>query len=102
MAVGTQVAQRETSFTTTRKGTRKWFAAVAIAIAAIGSGTGIWAAVSGNESPASIPAVSSPEVPYTDPGVDARQDALKRFHSENVTPVDPQGALKRYHQDARG
>ena len=102
MAVGTQVAQRESSFTTMRKGTRKWFAAMAIAIAAIGSGTGIWAAVNGSDAPASIPAVSSPEVPYTDPGVAARQDALKRFHQDNVTPSDPQSALRRYHEDNLG
>ena len=102
MTVGTQVAQRETSFTTTRKATRKWMVAVAIAVAAIGSGTGIFVATTGNDSPAGIPAVSSPEVPYADPGVEARQDALKRFHSDNVTPSDPQAALKRYHQDAKG
>ena len=102
MTVGTQVERREMPFTGTSKGTRKWLAAFAIAIAAIGSGTGIWAAVSGNDAPASTPVVSSPEVPYTDPGVAARQDALKRFHQDNVTPADPQGALKRYHQDSKG
>jgi hypothetical protein len=102
MTVGTQVERREMPFTGTRKATRRWLAAFAIAIATIGSGTGIVVAVTGNDGPASIPAVSSPEVPYSDPGVEARQDALKRFHEDARTPVDPQAALKRYHQDAKG
>ena len=102
MTVGTQVERRQMPFTGARKATRKWLAAAAIAIAAIGGGTGIWAAVNGNDSPASIPVVSSAEVPYTDPGVTARQETLKRFHQDNVTPVDPQGALKRYHEDSKG
>jgi hypothetical protein len=106
MAVGTQVERREMPFSGTRKGTRKWIAAVAIGIAAIGSGTGIYAAVTGKDAPASTPVVSSPEVPYVDPGVEARQDALKRFHEDNASPSipnsDPQAALKRFHLDSKG
>ena len=111
MAVGTQVRRWQEETVVRPSRTRRWIAAAAIAIAAAGAGTGIIIATTGTDG--ATPAVSSPEVTYVDPGVEARQDALKRFHQDArpVAPAttqqvstgsDPQSALKRYHEDNLG
>ena len=104
MAVGTQVERLGMTPQSTRSRIRTWMVGAGIAIAAL-AGTGTFFAVSGSEEPASIPAVSSPVGDWVDPGVEARQDALKRYHQDSASPpkdASLQGALKRYHEDAKG
>ena len=107
MAVGTQVKQWRTEAPARTSRSRRWMVAAAIAIAAAGTGIGIFAATNSSEAGTSV--VSSPEVAYVDPGLEARQDALKRFHQDarpvsgtGSTSTDPQSALKRYHEDNLG
>ena len=100
MTVGTKIERLSPAIETKHSRVRRWMVAAAIGIAAAGTGT-FFAASGGKGSQTGTPVTAAQVGEWFDPGVEARQDALKRYHLDSAPPVDAsfQGALKRYHED---